>query len=793
MATFLITVVRADSGNQYVLIYDSNTGIEVTKHGTAPDDFLVTEAELGYANGELRYENCIDGDRHKIWMSTSYPFATFAITANDPTCMVAPPTPPGPPTIPPPTTTFNYIAYQVRYRNTENQIVEANIFDQYTYEPGREIEYRPLKASGEPVRLECIDNEEDKFTPIMAKQCIIEFNSSSQHNAQMFAMGEDNRWYVEVKIEGEIKFKGFLVMNDMQEDYLSPPNVVSLTATDSIGLLKDIPLTNFEGASPIVVRPKTKYRWLDYLGWALSKTSMLLPINIQHNLREEHNPYDPFWAKVYLDPKTFEDEIGTCIDCYKVLEYLLGEECTLFQRNGEWWIVRTDEIDSRNRYVYKVSADLTSWALDTSTFAYDKTVKKNQDIKWIDRSAYTTYDRPHGSIKETFNFRFPKEIIDNIDFTRGSQITVVVTPPDERWYFISDWTFVRYPTAPTAATAYIRRKFVNDVETERNIVISKSAVPGNTHALVSSRVPMGEKDKFNFSIDRALELNMSGSNFFRTAVAQIRLYADDGTFYVLDGDQTVGGNLVPSLWKTTDATFNLNAGYIWQEGNLSSDDRNWVTISQDVPPLPKAGEIEVLLLQTADIPNTSATYFANLRIDYIPFINGVYQKLSGQHWKVSQPGNYKAVRDQQVFVSDSPKKLFKGAMFYLDTDGKFKLTGKWFDYSLSPTIVPVIPDVADMKPYGWHQAQAVWNQYRKEVTIVPGDLLGITETDLPDLLHRYVLADPSVTTRDRYFKCLHYSMSLKSCEWDTYFIEVFKTDESKVYDSTTEFKYIENR
>lgn len=796
MAFQFIRQFTTFSGGVIACYYDATNGdFNFTWSGTGTVPTPVTTSELGASEGDEVSYVCLDGDKHILYATVDAPFLTASIEADSADCIVITPPPPDPPTPPPtdpppPVLTANYIAYQVKFKNVEEQIVEANIFDQTTYEEGRTIEYRPLKASGEPVRLECIDNDEYKFTPIRAKQCIIEFNSSSQHDLNLFSEGQDNRWYVEVRVADEIKFKGFLVLNDMQEDFLSPPNIVSLTAIDGLGTLKDIPLTNFDGDSPITLRPKNKYRWLDYLGWALSKTSLRLPIRIQHNLREEHYLYEPFWSKIYLDPKTFEQEIGTCVNCYEVLERLLAKECFITQHNGEWWVVRVDELDDRVRFVYTVTSDLTSWTLDTT--AYVKQIKKTLDINWINRTAYVGLERPNSYAKEAFKFEYPREILDNIDFSRGGEILIEVLPPNQRHFHLDDWEFGRQP-GTTAASAYIRRVY-GDYEIERFVVITKSANSGGTHYIQSSSIPVLQKDKFDVSVDRRLSVNRGGSGFFRTGVIKARLHADDGTFYILAGTVNVGGNKIAPTWRTTDSTFTLNDDFIWQEGDLSSDDREWVSTSENAPPFPKDGQLEILLFQTADVPTTADTHFANLQFTYHPYINGTYQAYTGQQWKVSQEGEYKAVQDDNVYISDGTRPLFKGAMLWFDVPaGKWKLTGNWYDYSKSPTIVPVIPATEEFKPYGWWQAQSVWNQYRRVMRLFDGELLGLTENDLPDLTHRYSLDDPSLHTMDRYFMCLHYSMSLKKCRWTAYFAEVFKYTSPKVYTDETEFKYIENR
>lgn len=758
-------------------------------------DTTLSEAELLVANNTIIATNCHGYDKHVFRAITTYPFLSVEITANSTDCGYSPPPPPptptpdNPPVVP---DTANWIAYQIRFKNVEEQIVEATIFDMETYAEGRTIEYRPLKPSGEPVRLECIDNDENKFTPIRAKQCIIEFNSSTKISSATFARGQDNRWYVETKVNGQIKFKGFLVLNDIQEDFLSPPNIVSLTATDNIGLLRDLPLTNFDGISPIVVRPKSPYRWMDYLAWALSKTSLRLPINVQHNLRHQHSPGQPFFTNTYYDPKTFEDEIGTCINCYEVLETLLGEECELFQRNGEWWVQRVDELDNRDRYFWKISADLA--AVTDSIETFDKTIKKDQDIKWVDRTAYNTFERAHSSVKETFRFEYPKEIIDNIDFARGDQILVVVTPPEEKHYHLDDWTFKTgfpYNTTSVQSSAYIKRVFNEfDVEVERYLVLTKQINANqNSNHVESNAVPIHYKDRFDISIDYKMSENrppFTQSVFLMT----VRIEGEGKKYWL--GRGTSGKD----QWYLTDANLSNNSTFAENPINFTiADERDWQTLTYQAPPAPVNGNVYVTLhaMNTREdfTQDNVDVHYSNLRFTYYPYIMGTYQKFKGQSWQVSQPGDYKAKRDKEVFVSDSPKKLFKGAMMYFDSpSGEYRLTGKWYDYSLSPAVVP---DEADMKPYGWFQAQSVWNQYRRVMRIFDGGLYGLADSDLPDLIHRYILNDPSAHTRLRYFMCLHFSMSLKTCTWSAYFVEVFKTDEEKIYTDDTEFKYVESR
>src|SRR5687767_14731000 len=125
MLSLQIAIIKALSGNKYVVNYDGDTReISTVQIGSQPTDTTITEAELGFSNGELVYDGCYEGDRHRIFMSTDYPFATVDVTDDDATCAFLPPGTSGFPT---------YLAYQVKFKNTEGQIVQANIFDQATF------------------------------------------------------------------------------------------------------------------------------------------------------------------------------------------------------------------------------------------------------------------------------------------------------------------------------------------------------------------------------------------------------------------------------------------------------------------------------------------------------------------------------------------------------------------------------------------------------------------------------------------------------------------------------------
>jgi len=668
-------------------------------------------------------------------------------------------------------------AYQIAFKDTDDKLWEANIYDTTTYNALlSDQSFIKLKGGADPVHVSTLDEEEEKFTVIKAKQASIIFKSTEQYDLNTFADGEDDRWKAEIYFASQLVFVGYLVLNDMDEDFHCKPNEVLLTANDNLGLLKDEPLVNANDQNP-----KGNQTVIQFIAWALRKTNLNLNINIVFNLKQQQNGFQHPFNADFLDAKTFEDEIGVSIDSYQALERILGQNCFLEQRNGEWWIVRIDEMDGTPLIITKYSSEgayLSSDSIDD----YFKTIIKTGSLKWVDVQTYITLDRPYKHVKETYKFSYPKEVIDNIDFSRGN-ILPLAPGPNMFAYALDDWTIyastlhseTTFWASPTtvSANAYIVRKF-DTYNTEQERYVRTDVNSGGTyHYLQSSQIPVKAKDKFRISIDIRLEGNVSSNpHDFEFAVV---LFADDNT---------------TQAWTAHTGVASADDDRAWQTVTMTAEELAEQYPSSFADGIPKDGYLVLYLPfnQYGLNPGQRAN-FSNLSFEYNPYINGSYRKFDGQHWKISQPGNYKAKHEEEVFITDSPRRLFKGAIQRFDVPtGKYKLSDGWYDSRLTSS-----PTTADIHPFGWFQAFAVWNQKNRVMRIADGKLKGATEGDLEDLTHLYILGDQSPHSENRYFMCLHYDLSAKYRKWTGYFIEVIKTDVPKTYTDTAEFKYLENR
>ena len=162
----------------------------------------------------------------------------------------------------------------------DGQIIIISIYDSEADSGDDQI--TELELAGQPLVTSVTDNDEDKFTPIRAKQCVIQCFTRNGLNITNFATGGDNRWRVEVDINelGRTVFIGFLSISDLRQSFQPDPNLLVLTAYDGLGALKDIPLVNFNDETP-----QNESRLADFITWALAKTGLSLPLYVVNNIR----------------------------------------------------------------------------------------------------------------------------------------------------------------------------------------------------------------------------------------------------------------------------------------------------------------------------------------------------------------------------------------------------------------------------------------------------------------------------------------------------------------------------
>lgn len=672
-----------------------------------------------------------------------------------------------------------------------SQVVTVNIYNTETLidDSADEVVY-DLQPAANPLVIQSIDNDEDKFTPVRAKQARIKFlsNSAVDQDADFFFDSSDTRWKVVISVPFATIFIGFLVIPDIQQPFLPDPNEVEIIATDMLGSLSNQDLQDFTGINPL-----GKYKIGEFIAMALKPTGLDLPIYVVNNVRYYSGGTDGhLYDKIYLDAKTFEASIGESEKCRTVLEKILGEDCVLFQWKGAWWIMRIDEIDDNLFYVAQFGTDGLFVGFITSINP-TKPIGASTTIGHSDIGTTLRSDRRHKHIKLTYRYENPTELICNSDFSRGDFIADM---PDEtedsityqvKKYEIECWDYAVHksngnPSDTPIGEAYIKRLFFNDSELQRYIEITGDPPPGEFHeaSIKSQPLPVQKQDKINISLSSRWDVNFDDGTV--TTTMGVELVGDDGTYWYLHDS---------GLWFP----YPPGIGDIVFISNPALPDTNytqWQDFSYNSKPIPVSGNLYIYLSQN---PNEDTTKINHTSFDFeiIAFINGSYTKYKGQSTKVTNLDTTGLIttREKDIYISDSPRKTFKGALLY--PDGPDYILANQF-YTANTFALGTPPSIDYVHPFGHIQAYAVWNQYRNACRIFPSTLYGYflntMPNEWPDLVHKYQLADTNPNTDNRYFLLISPEQDWKTCRWRGTFIESYNRTIGHRYEDTKEFRYI---
>lgn len=491
----------------------------------------------------------------------------------------------------------------------------------------------------------------------------------------------------------------------------------------------------------------------------------------------------------YLEALTFEDDINTCISPYEVLERILGYGMTLFYYREAWWIVRHAERYSSpmRAYLYNEYGDFAG----TDEITIESNFGRSEQHWFANAATIKKPSRPIGLSKVTYKYEYPREIVCNIDFTRGE----VTVPPDMSspssigQYSPECWQLDRLYEQSINSSFYIRKLFEYGYIKNASLAITPASATNTpfTFAKPVKGIPIRAGDKIDISVNYRFENNF-GDGEGTVTYFPIRIWAvaNDGKIWHWWNTATPGQPETffwqnPDDWSIDPFTQyeRLIPDYINLGDTDESEDRS---ISVNLSSIPVDAEVFIGLNQMHqgnDSGDNQSVFFSGLSVTYIPINNGSYQLYNGETHKVtrSQQG-YLSKQDLEVFIADSIKPLFKGAIFFLHEDGYY-LTTRWFQYGNN----------SNPKPFLWWMVFDIWNQYKNEVTVLEYEAQGVGPVP-PWTIDKVQVTDADILTVDRLFEIITFETDLRLCSMRGTMPEIYRISEGYTYNDTYEFKYI---
>jgi hypothetical protein len=266
--------------------------------------------------------------------------------------------------------------------------------------------------------------------------------------------------------------------------------------------------------------------------------------------------------------------------------------------------------------------------------------------------------------------------------------------------------------------------------------------------VVSSRVLIDKNDIFQMNMSFRWRNNFSQNH--AVGVAAVYLYGDDGSFWVLrcvNDNQTFidSGNVAfKTEWVQANSTFRVagNSTIYIQTGDLTGIDLNqWnaITVNNTRPAhAPVNGSVEVIIVN--QYPTDGAEmWFKDVRVTILPYLLGGYAEVKGDYNYSASHNDVKQTMSDEVNISDSPKRYFKGAL--LDS-GHSVLAPDWHRLGIS-----------EHGRFAQLMERLLFNHLYKMLQKIEGTFKGFIYTDenfderQAGLLNNYVFIDSEDPTK----------------------------------------------
>lgn len=528
-----------------------------------------------------------------------------------------------------------------------------------------------LQGADQPFVLSEYNTDENIFKPIRSQLATMNIiGSSSGVTTDDFLMDNDDDVLVSFDFGAWGNYwVGYLTQDDFQETWVDTNHILTLRATEGLGLLKDSKLSN-NGAELIGVF--TPLQILQYAMQGVVQTFVDYRIysNLFYESMTDGNLYTGL-DQCNVEAKTFQIDVLEYDDCYTTIEKLnIAWNQTIYMYRGKWVIFRIEELycpSTENIIGFRS-------LLGTRTFLsdrYDINVGVNETVKPVSSEMLRFIIRRTKQDTIQFNYDAINEIVQNGSFARGSFIGKIGTTLA---YNVDTWdyedAFLDIGAVPTSGTFTRLEEYTsNDGPLFDNYVrfnITSSSLVGISY-IRSNNINILTGEKFDFSVDARFKFSFTNNS--KAQSVYILFYGTTNNYFLKDNGD----------WIQTNSTFTTNVEYLGIEFNKPSspEDTSWVTFSVNSQPAPQNGYINILLAgHNNQYVTGQERQFKTLRFTMISVFGGQeFNNISGIKSVFTKNNDLKITFDENIYFDDSFSDNFKGSI--LKADGVTLTDKKW--------------------------------------------------------------------------------------------------------------------
>lgn len=540
-----------------------------------------------------------------------------------------------------------------------------------------------LIGGARPFVLREFNTNDDIFKPIRPLLAEIQIaTNSSGVTADSFLADADTD--IEINFYCNDLFtpywSGFVLQDDFSESFEDTNHILTITAFEALGGLKDKQLSN---GGVEVVDKSTPLQLIEYILANTSKplTNYLVFNNLYHSTMSTTLPNTSL-SLAKIDPRTFETSPTQYEDCYTVLEKVnTAFNQTIFQYENKWFIYRIEDLyTSGNLRGYQNLGG----TITTLSKRYDVEVGKTSEVKPIAPQMLRFINRKPKETIVTFNYDRLSEVIKNSSFARGA---LIATYPTQKNYQIDNWT--KY-------FSYLKDPYRQEVfDSKYGALIDNYIVLDFETLIRSEETKINAGESVKVSIDTRFLLSLGTANI---DTIQVKLIGTSQNYYLLENGQWGNTGFIQIAYNTT---------------NLLSTE--WNSIEVESVNVPVSGQIEISL--SGGGFGSSIRYFKNLQFEILNRVDGFFEGLTGIECKFIKDANIKFNNNYSLYLNDYISESYKGLIY--ENNGTTPTDFEWYRYRFS----------GERQSFKKQNAIAHWSHDRYDRDKIDATFYGLTWAD----------------------------------------------------------------
>ena len=626
-----------------------------------------------------------------------------------------------------------------------------------------------LKGADKPFTLGEFNSDENIFKPLRPQLATINIiGSDSGVTTNDFMMDNDDDIIVYFDFGSWTNYwKGYLTQDDFQETWIDTNHILTLRATEGLGLLKETKLSN-NGSE--LIGTFTPFQIIEYAmqGAVQNFVDYKIFSNLFYESMNDANLYTGF-DQCTIDAKAFQIDVLEYDDSYTAIEKINSAwNQTIYMYKGKWVIFRIEELycpTTQNIRGFRSLSGTRTLINDR----FDVNVGVGESVKPITPDMLRFLKRRTKQDIVQYNYDSINEIVQNSSFARGSFISDI---SNVKSYNLDSWTWQEggtssaptFTSPTTPATGSLSRFEVYDGTygiLEDNYVRFDSAIASSNAVyrwIKSTNLEIIQGEKIRFSVDTRYKNVFTDDGLKRQAY--ILLYGNTNKYYLKDDGR----------WIQTNSTFSTNENYFGTSYLTSGDPlySDWITLSVDSQPCPESGYINIILLNDFRTWESGGqeSWYKSLQVQVLTGFNGQFViDITGVQSIFTKTDTLKMVDQSEIYFDDSFSNNYKGTL--LKSNGLDLTDRQWHRYTY-PTEV-----------FGFRKENAIahWQFNRFDRNKIDANFFGLTwdgGTEPIGLINTFKFVDDDP---EKIYSILNLKeIDFSSSTWSATLIEVWDQD-----------------